>query len=124
MNLNKLFILGAIFLLFSNIATANSDENEGPRGFKQSNPKIVKLLKCSENTSSDSLKLSTGDKVLVEWEKQYWRAKIIGGTADDGYKVHYCGWDDKWDEDVSTSRILEYGADKCEDVNIDDIENC
>lgn len=45
-----------------------------------------------------------GDKVMVKWGSQWWKAVILE-VRKDGYKVHYEGYDAKWDEVVASSRI-------------------
>ncbi len=45
-----------------------------------------------------------GDKVQVLWEEKWYAAEIIE-LIDGKYKVHYDGWEAKWDEVVDLSRI-------------------
>jgi hypothetical protein len=49
-----------------------------------------------------------GEHVLVEWEKEQppYPAYIIERTGTGRYRVHFDGYDSRWDEDVSMDRIL------------------
>ena len=49
-----------------------------------------------------------GEHVLVEWEKEQppYPAYIIERTGTGRYRVHFDGYDSRWDEDVSLDRIL------------------
>ena len=46
-----------------------------------------------------------GDKVLVEWEGEVYPAIILEIPAPGKVKVHYEGYDEMWDEEVSRSKI-------------------
>ena len=46
-----------------------------------------------------------GDHVLVEWEGEQYPAMITEVKKGNKYRVHYDGYDQIWDEDVSKSRI-------------------
>jgi hypothetical protein len=49
-----------------------------------------------------------GEHVLVEWEKEQppYPAYIIERSGTGRYRVHFDGYDSRWDEDVSLDRIL------------------
>lgn len=49
-----------------------------------------------------------GEHVLVEWEKERppYPAYIIERSGAGRYRVHFDGYDSRWDEDVSLDRIL------------------
>jgi len=49
-----------------------------------------------------------GEHVLVEWEKEQppYPAYIIERSGSGRYRVHFDGYDSRWDEDVSLDRIL------------------
>ena len=49
-----------------------------------------------------------GEHVLVEWEKGQppYPAYITERTGTGRYRVHFDGYDSRWDEDVSLDRIL------------------
>lgn len=47
-----------------------------------------------------------GDPVDVFWEGSWWHARVVGPGAQPGaYRVHYIGWDERYDESVMPSRI-------------------
>jgi hypothetical protein len=52
--------------------------------------------------------LRVGEHVLVEWEKDKppYPAYIIERVGTTRYRVHFDGYDSRWDEDVSFDRIL------------------
>ena len=52
--------------------------------------------------------LRVGEHVLVEWEKEQppYPAYIIERVGTTRYRVHFDGYDSRWDEDVSFDRIL------------------
>ncbi len=49
-----------------------------------------------------------GEHVLVEWEQDQapYSAYIIGRVGSSRYRVHFDGYDSRWDEDMSLDRIL------------------
>jgi hypothetical protein len=49
-----------------------------------------------------------GEHVLVEWEKEQppYPAYIIERVGATRYRVHFDGYDSRWDEDVSFDRVL------------------
>jgi hypothetical protein len=49
-----------------------------------------------------------GEHVLVEWEKEQppYPAYIIERVGTTRYRVHFDGYDSRWDEDVSLDRVL------------------
>lgn len=49
-----------------------------------------------------------GEHVLVEWEKEQppYPAYIIERPSPTRYRVHFDGYDSRWDEDVSVDRVL------------------
>jgi hypothetical protein len=49
-----------------------------------------------------------GEHVLVEWEKEQppYPAYITERSGNSRYRVHFDGYDSRWDEDVSFDRIL------------------
>jgi RNA binding activity-knot of a chromodomain len=52
--------------------------------------------------------LRVGEHVMVEWEKDQppYPAYIIARVGSTRYRVHFDGYDSRWDEDVSVDRIL------------------
>jgi hypothetical protein len=52
--------------------------------------------------------LRVGEHVMVEWEKEQppYPAYIIERVGTTRYRVHFDGYDSRWDEDVSFDRIL------------------
>jgi hypothetical protein len=52
--------------------------------------------------------LRVGEHVMVEWEKDQpaYPAYIIERVGTTRYRVHFDGYDSRWDEDVSFDRIL------------------
>ncbi len=52
--------------------------------------------------------LRVGEHVLVEWEKDQppYPAYITERVGATRYRVHFDGYDSRWDEDVSVDRIL------------------
>jgi len=49
-----------------------------------------------------------GEHVLVEWEKEQppYSAYITERASASKYRVHFDGYDSRWDEDVSLDRVL------------------
>lgn len=50
-------------------------------------------------------KLSLGSTVLVPAQGQWWRAQVIGFEGPDHVRVHYLGWDAKWQEGVPRNEL-------------------
>jgi uncharacterized lipoprotein YehR (DUF1307 family) len=46
-----------------------------------------------------------GDLVEVQWKDKWYESKVLEVQGEDMFKVHYEGWDDKWDEVVDGNRI-------------------
>ncbi|HKQ71323.1 MAG TPA: hypothetical protein VJT73_18395 [Polyangiaceae bacterium] len=51
----------------------------------------------------------TGDRVRVEWHGSVYPATILNVLGDDRYRVHYEGYGNEWDEDITMSRIQRKG---------------
>ena len=48
-----------------------------------------------------------GEHVLVEWEEgKLYPAYVLESHSSTRYRVHFDGYDSRWDEDVSLDRIL------------------
>lgn len=49
--------------------------------------------------------LKVGEKLLCEWSGQ-WKRVVVLSLNDDGcIRIHWEGWSDQWDEDVTRSRL-------------------
>ena len=48
---------------------------------------------------------TVGQNVEVEWNGTWYPSAILKVNSDGTYRIHYTGWADSWDEDVSKSRI-------------------
>lgn len=53
-----------------------------------------------------STELVVGQSVAVEWKGKWYRGQVLALRGDGTVRVHYVGWDDKWDEDVPRTRLL------------------
>lgn len=64
----------------------------------------------AETTLADAGKKAhprIGERLEVEEKKKWYRAKILE-VKDDTFKIHYVGWDDKYDEWVGEARTRPY----------------
>lgn len=52
---------------------------------------------------------SAGDLVTVEWRGAYYRATILSQTPQ-GARIHYIGYDARWDEVVPSGRIARLAS--------------
>lgn len=72
--------------------------------------RAVKRLLCALVLTLSGCKqpYRVGEHVLVEWEKgeQPYPAYITERTGTGRYRVHFDGYDSRWDEDVSLDRVL------------------
>jgi hypothetical protein len=50
-------------------------------------------------------KFAVGDHVFVEWEGQNYPAMIKEAPSSSKFKVHYDGYDDVWDQEVTRDKI-------------------
>ncbi|MFO0737484.1 MAG: hypothetical protein U0270_16450 [Labilithrix sp.] len=57
-----------------------------------------------------ALTRQVGDKVDVQWNGTWWKAKILA-VQDGKYRVHYTGWASSWDENVVPERVRDQTAD-------------
>jgi len=48
--------------------------------------------------------LKTGLELQVEWNGQWWAARVVR-IEGDRVRIHYLGWDHRWDEAVSRDRL-------------------
>ena len=53
-------------------------------------------------------KYAVGDHVLVEWEGQNYPAMIKEAPSSSKFKVHYDGYDDVWDQEVTRDKIKDW----------------
>jgi len=49
--------------------------------------------------------LQPGDKVTIDWNGSWWAGEVVAVHQDGGVRVHYAGWESKWDETVPRSRL-------------------
>jgi hypothetical protein len=49
--------------------------------------------------------LAVGMKVLVKWQNGWWNADVLALFPDGQVRIHYTGWDARFDEVVSRERI-------------------
>ena len=59
---------------------------------------LVVLAGCSR-------KFAVGDHVLVEWEGKDYPAMIKEAPSSSKFRVHYDGYDDVWDQEVTKDKI-------------------
>lgn len=51
-----------------------------------------------------------GEKVDVQWNGSWWKASILA-FQDGKYRIHYTGWGDNWDENVTPDRVRDQTED-------------
>jgi hypothetical protein len=49
--------------------------------------------------------LRAGQLVQLEWNGAWWAARVVGLLPDGRVRVHYLGWEPRWDEEVPRSRL-------------------
>lgn len=66
------------------------------------------LFCCALGVSACKKPYRVGEHVLVEWEKEQppYPAYITERVGATRYRVHFDGYDSRWDEDVSLERLL------------------
>lgn len=111
MKKNSLII---IFLFISNIIAYSQDKvTYDPHPITSSGKPI-----------SDKDKLKPGDFLQVEWNGQWWAAKVISLENINQVKIHYLGYADSFDEIVPRSRLqADPQADKKVLVTASDYKN-
>ncbi len=50
---------------------------------------------------------ASGSPIDVEWHGAYFHATVVAMTPDGRVRIHYDGYGDVWDEDVTDERIRE-----------------
>jgi hypothetical protein len=50
--------------------------------------------------------LEVGAAVLANWRGVWWRAQVVALEPGDLVRIHYVGWDSRWDETVPRSSLL------------------
>ena len=58
------------------------------------------------NKVTAETQLKPGQAVQILWKKQWWFGSVLSVEKDGKVKVHYYGWDPKWDEAVPRNRLL------------------
>jgi hypothetical protein len=54
---------------------------------------------------TDDTPLAVGTKVVAQWGNQWWDAEVLIVNPDGKVKIHYPGWDSKFDEVVPRDRL-------------------
>ncbi|MHC4958948.1 MAG: Tudor-knot domain-containing protein [Planctomycetota bacterium] len=54
----------------------------------------------------DETRLVKGQPLLVEWGGHWWGAKVLAVRHDGMVRIHYVGWEERWDEWVDPKRLL------------------
>ncbi|MCE9575035.1 MAG: hypothetical protein K8W52_17930 [Deltaproteobacteria bacterium] len=49
--------------------------------------------------------LAVGRAVFVDWNGDWFEATVLADAADGTVKIHYVGWEDRWDEAVPRARV-------------------
>ncbi len=49
--------------------------------------------------------LVTGTRVRVLWKGKWYDATVLYPLADGRLRIHYVGWDESWDEEVTLDRV-------------------
>jgi hypothetical protein len=49
--------------------------------------------------------LAAGRAVYVEWNGEWFTAKVLKDAAAGKVKIHYDGWENQWDEEVPLGRV-------------------
>ena len=55
--------------------------------------------------ASKSNKFKIGDRVKVEWHREFYPAVVVGIVGPERYRIHYEGYGNEWDENVGRDRI-------------------
>jgi hypothetical protein len=63
------------------------------------------------NAVTEKTRLSTGDKVIVDWNGSWWKGEILAVNQDHSVRVHYTGWGSEFDETVPRSRLETPGGE-------------
>ena len=59
----------------------------------------------SEIPVTSDTPLEVGSRVLSFSQGRWWRAVVIGLEGEDQVRIHFPGWDDKWDATVSRDEL-------------------
>ena len=62
-------------------------------------------VRPSEKPVSAETELDVGSSVLVEWKNRWWNGSVLEELPNGGVRIHYEGWDAKYDEVVPRSRL-------------------
>lgn len=55
--------------------------------------------------ASKTNKYKIGDRVKVDWHRQFYPAVVVGIVGPKRYRIHYEGYGNEWDENVGRDRI-------------------
>jgi hypothetical protein len=59
----------------------------------------------------DDTPLEAGMNVLANWQGFWFRARVIAIEGPDRIRVHYEGWEDRWDETMPRSKLQLLAGD-------------
>ena len=72
---------------------------------------MTTLVACKDaGGAASSADFKVGDKVDVNWKGVWWQGTVLAVTGD-AIKVHYTGWNQSWDENVTKGRLRPWHAD-------------
>ncbi len=67
-------------------------------------PGCKKEEKKDEPAAAAAPSWKAGDLTDVEWNSAWWQGKVLEVNSGK-YKIHYIGWDARWDETVGPERL-------------------
>jgi hypothetical protein len=75
-------------------------------------------IRSTDKPVTDATPLVEGMVLQVEWNKEWWAAMVIKVLPDGRARIHYLGWEARWDEDVPRARMqLDPDAAKSAGLN-------
>jgi hypothetical protein len=61
-------------------------------------------------------RLEAGSPVLIDWHGRWFRGEVVAIESGNQVRVHYVGWDARWDETVPRSRLQLDNAGSSQDA--------
>lgn len=100
--LMQLSFLQNALLLASSAASSQSPTSASAGNAPPNRPMIVRP---SGRPVDATTPLHVGQRVLVEWHNQWYRAEVLNLLQDGNVRIHYIGFGSNWDETVPRQRL-------------------
>lgn len=106
-------ILGAAAIVVARIVAASKQQQAPPTGFPSlGNMPLLEFPQSPQGAPVEPTDIPVnaddvdiGTRVLSYSQGRWWRAEVISRVSRDQVRIHYLGWDSKWDAVVPIDEL-------------------